>query len=84
MAKIVGMDGKPLVRQEVREMERDIAKNVGKIIPGIFQDMQFLGQRNDIIIEVLKIMGVTDEQFQQAVETVKAKYAAQEKPEAVQ
>lgn len=89
MSKLLGVDGKPLVRQERRELERDIVKNLGTIIPGIFNDLRMLedginalGDRTDIILEALKMVGMTDEQFKEAINLVKAKY--QEEPEAVQ
>ncbi|MFA4854195.1 MAG: hypothetical protein WC616_02460 [Candidatus Omnitrophota bacterium] len=82
MSKLLGSNGKPLKRPEVRELERDIVKNLGTIIPGMMQDIEFLGTRVNIFIEVFKALGVTDEQFQEAVDRVKAKY--QEEPEAVQ
>ncbi|MFA5882209.1 MAG: hypothetical protein WC834_08430 [Eubacteriales bacterium] len=85
MGKLLDLSGKPLIRQEVREMERDIAKNIGKIIPGIFKDLKMLednvnalGDRTDIILEVLRILGMTDDQFKEAIDRVKAKCEAQE------
>ena len=82
MSKLLDLSGKPLIRQEVREMERDIAKNIGKIIPGILGDLKMLednvnalGDRTDIILEVLRMLGMTDDQLKEAVDRVKAKCA---------
>lgn len=78
MGSLVGIDGRPLKRPERRELERDIIKNLGTIIPEIIQNIQYLAQRNDIIVETLKGMGVTDDQFKEAVNRINEKVKQRE------
>jgi hypothetical protein len=72
MGNLVGLDG--LNRQGKRQIEREIAKDFVQIIPGIINDIRLLALRNELFLEVFKILGVTDEQFKQAYDIAKAKF----------
>jgi hypothetical protein len=77
---LIGLDGRPVKsRQQQREEARIEAKKRHSVATPSNQDMEkmreFLGialRRTDIIIESLKMLGVTDEQFDQIETRLKA------------
>ena len=70
MSNLVDINGRQLNRPQKREIEREITKKIGDIIPRLINDIQVLAFRSDATIEILKILGVTEEQFQRAVDKV--------------
>lgn len=73
MSNLVGLNGKPIGRQEKRQIGREITKDLGEIVPNIIHDIKILAFRSDGIIEILRMLGATDEHFQKAFEIVEAK-----------
>lgn len=82
---LVNQTGQPLMsRQAKREMARDQQGQLVKIIDNLNQGVGAAHYRLDVFYEALKALGVTDEQFSEAQERVKARYQEEQKKEAIQ
>jgi len=79
VSNLVDINGRQLNRPQKREIEREITKKIGDIIPRLINDIQVLAFRSDATIEILKILGVTEEQFQRAVDKVEERRKQQTK-----
>ncbi|MHB8172721.1 MAG: hypothetical protein ACYDG6_14525 [Thermincolia bacterium] len=74
---LVGLNGQPMVsRQQRRQMEKDNLKNTTALIAETNRQIGLLFIRTDILIELLKERGVTDEQINAAEAKVRAEYKA--------
>lgn len=71
MSKLVGLDGKPLLtRQQQRQVDRKNTRHTATTMNELQQKSSMLFFRTEVLMELLKSMGATDEQIAAAEEKV--------------
>jgi len=77
MGEIIGLNGQSLTRQQKRQTVRDQQGEFIKVLNHQSEAVNFLLFRTDIMLEVFKTLGVTEEQLHAIEEQMKEKYKRQ-------
>lgn len=74
------MNGKPMTRQQKRDLYRKTAKDTGKLVELIDRELNILHARITILTEVVRLSGieVSEETLKQAEENVRARVTKKE------
>jgi len=74
------MNGKPMTRQQKRDLYRKAAKDTGKLVEMIDRELNVLHARITILTEVIRLSGieVSEETLKRAEDNVRARVAKKE------